>query len=185
MNKPEHLFSQLSPDEQNALSGFYKESMEVAFRESRNAAWELAKVLFAANSGAAAGMFVVVRSFTVSPIAIASFYLFCLGVCSVVAAYFAGAWLFNLGALQWEEDIQNVLQDRLAPSDVIRRQRTRVRGRLSKAAPLLGSISFACFVAGGVLAGIFLIQAPERVSGPINLPPQQSSGPTNLTPLRP
>ena len=129
MNEPEHLFSQLLPDEQNALRAFYKESHEVASKESRNAAWELAKVLFAANSGAAAGMFLVVRSFAPSPSLIVAFYLFCLGVFSVVAAYFAGAWLFSKGAQKWEEDIQNVLQGGLTPSALIRRQRERLRGR--------------------------------------------------------
>src|ERR1019366_151021 len=102
MNEQELFFSQLKPDEQTALSAFYKEALETNFRQSRNAAWELAKVLLTVNSGAVAGLFIVVRSSAENSILIASFYIFCFGVFFVVAAYFIGAVQFSGAALKLE-----------------------------------------------------------------------------------
>src|ERR1035437_1273900 len=110
MNEQERFLSQLNPDEQAALSTFYKEALEANFRESRNASWELAKVLLTVNSGAAAGLFIVVLSSAKNLFLIASFYIFCLGVFFVVTAYFVGAVRFSGAALKMEEDVQQVFQ---------------------------------------------------------------------------
>jgi len=140
----------------------------VNFRESRNAAWELAKVLLTVNSGAAAGLFIVVRSSAENSLLIASFYSFCFGVFFVVAAYFVGAVQFAGNALKWEEDIQNVFQDKLSPIAIIERQRKRVRGNWSKACSILGGLSFLCIIAGGLIAGKCLIKEPQQISGQQN-----------------
>jgi hypothetical protein len=179
MNEQEQFFSQLKPNEQAALSAFYKEALETNFRESRNAAWELAKVLLTVNSGAAAGLFFVVRSSAENSVLIASFYTFCFGVFFVVAAYFVGAVQFAGGALKWEEEIQKVLQDKLSPLALIRGQRKRVRGKWSKTCCILGGFSFLCILVSGIMTGIFLIKAPQQISHQINSPPNHNSSLTN------
>jgi hypothetical protein len=173
MNEQERLFSQLTPDEQKYLSAFYKEALETNFRESRNAAWELAKVLLTVNSGAAAGLFIVIRSSAANLFLTDSFYTFCFGVFFVVAAYFTGAVQFSDAALKFEENVQLVYQNKLSPMGLTRRIRQSVRGKWSYACPILGGMSFACIILGGVLTALFLIKEPKQIS------PQQFSDGTN------
>ena len=168
MSEQEYYFSQLQSAEQSALSTFYKEAMEVNFRESRNAAWELAKVLLTVNSGAAAGLFIVIRSSTENSLLIAAFYTFCFGVFFVVAAYFVGAVQFAGNALKWEEDVQKVFQDKLSVDALIKNQRKRVRGIWSKACRILGWLSFLCIIIGGLTAGKFLVETPSQTSRSTN-----------------
>lgn len=165
MNEQELPFSKLGSDQQKQLAVFYKESLELDFKESRNSAWELAKVLLGVNSGAAAGLFVLVRSSTEKAGLAGAFYTFCLGVFFVVAAYFVGAVQFAGGALKWEEDIQKVFQDQLSPSALISRRRQRLRGSWSKVVGLLGFLSFGCIIIGSLLAAKSSMSLPTRELG--------------------
>ena len=139
------------------------------FKESRNASWQLAKFLFAANAGAAAGMFVMVQNSPGDPYLIAAFFSFCFGVFAVGLAYFVGAWSFNRLAIAWEDDLLSVLRGEVSPSMANQQQWARVRGGWSKIIPFLGTLSFLALCGGGAVAiKPFLASSPPSPATSIN-----------------
>ena len=134
------------------LYSLYQERNESNFQESRNAAWELAKFLFTANTGAAAGMFILVRGSHGNGYLIGAFFTFCIGVFFVGTAYFLGAVLFAEIALKYEEGVRQVVQGNLLPLAFIQSHREIVRGRKSQLIPIFGTLSFLCLLIGGVIA---------------------------------
>ena len=152
MNEPEISFSQLPQEEQTALIRFYNETTTKFFDLSQKAAWELAKFLFAANAGAAAGMFVMVRDSQGNSWLIWSYESFCAGVIFVGLAYFLGACGFAMIAEAWEADVEKVTKSELTHAALMRNQQNRVRGWKSKIVPICGLLSFLCLIIGGATA---------------------------------
>ena len=192
MSENEIPFSKWTHSEQEAIVGFYKESLKENFKESRNASWELAKFLFAANAGAAAGMFLMVRSEKGDPFLLAAFFMFCFGVFAVGVAYFAGAWGFNLAANNLEKNIHKVIKDELGHSEMMSQVQRQSRGWISQIVPLFGTLSFLSLCIGGLVAiKPFLVKdnSSKLASAPMicnvvasttNYPAMSSS--TNLVP---
>lgn len=165
MNTEGTRFQQLDEATRDRLGGIYKDATETAFRESRFASWELAKFLFAANGGAAAGLFVLVRGTPGDGFLVSGFFTFCAGVFFVGAAYFVGTWGFNRNALAWDADLQDTLSGKLSVEELSRRQRSRVRGPWSKLVPLFGTLSFVCLCLGGIIAvKPFLHSSPPSIA---------------------
>jgi hypothetical protein len=142
----------LSPKERKEVIESLQRRLYDAFAESRNAAWELAKYLFTANAGAAAGVFVLVRDRASDGSLVPAFFCFCLGVVSVGLAYFFGAVGFSTTAKGFEADVLKVFDGKMSLTDMSESQKQRVRGFASRLVPFFGLISFLCLLGGGGLS---------------------------------
>lgn len=122
------------------------------FKESRNAAWELAKFLFAANSAASAGLFLMLRSDPGNGWLIAAFFVFVLGVGFVGTAYFVGSWHFATAANAILKLNIQIIDNQLPITSFAAEQEKIVKRWLGRLIPFFGTLSFSCLLLGAGLA---------------------------------
>jgi hypothetical protein len=149
----EKTWNQLTPEQVNH---FFTKCAKRAddLSEAANAVWmEFAKYLFAANAGAAAGLFLLPDS-SGQRWYLVAFSLFCLGVFSVGVAWFAGwSWYHSLSD-GWTRDFNTLMRGEMTFGDLDSRNRTRHRSPLAWWSRIGLVVSFALLLAGGVTAGI-------------------------------
>lgn len=128
--------------------------------QSRNACWELAKYLFTANTGAAAGMLFLLRATPGNVLVLISFSFFCLGTFCVLVSYFLGASYFVDIAVGFQKDLIAGKNDK----DLGDRHLQRLFGWKSTIAPIGGWLSFISLIVGGIIAAIALFKGVVPLS---------------------
>jgi hypothetical protein len=122
--------------------------------QSRNACWELAKYLFTANTGAAAGMLFLLRSTPGNTLVLISFSLFCLGTFCVLVSIIFGVSYFVDIAVGYQKDLAVGKND----AELGARHVQRFDGWRGKIAPFGGWLSFASLIVGGIIAAVALFK---------------------------
>ena len=122
--------------------------------QSRSACWELAKYLFTANTGAAAGMLFLLRSTPGNTLVLVSFSLFCfVTFCVLVSIIFGVSYFVNV-AVGYQKDLAVGKGD----AELGARHVQRLDGWRGKIAPSGGWCSFVSLIVGGIIAAIALFK---------------------------
>jgi hypothetical protein len=122
--------------------------------QSRFCCWELAKYLFTANTGAAAGLLFLLRSTPGNSFVLFSFCLFCFGTFCVLVSIFVG----TTHAVEVAEGFQKDLLSGTIESQLASRHIERLNGRKTRIIPLGAWLSFGSLIAGGVIAAVALFK---------------------------
>jgi len=163
---PQKKWNELTPQQ---VDHFYRLIAERSIRQGDLAfsAWlEFAKYLFAANSGAAAGLFLLVRSSEGERVYSAAFFIFCAGTFFVGLAYFCyAAWTHEM-ATGWAADFISLTQNEITLGELDDRNHGRNSSWKFKAMRAGLVVSFLLLISGGVTAGKpFWFHPGKAVSG--------------------
>ncbi len=156
-----HLYwNQLTPDQVAHLFREHKARANALGDFSYKATADLSKYLFAVNSGAAAGLFVLLISKTYEHWHLMAFFAFCGGTFLVgVGHFFLSSWAKDLTE-GCTRDVAAWGRNEINLGQMDSRNHQRHRSFKAKAARAGLVLSFLCLVAGGSLAAI-----PFTVSG--------------------
>ena len=126
------------------------------YGEMAHSVWgDFAKYLSAANTGAAAGLFFLLRA-TNSDFVFWAFCLFALGAGFVCLAYlFFTSWTHQY-ALGWAKDFESVMRNEMTLGQLDLNNLARQRSRKWKIARKCLLLSFILLIAGGVLVALEL-----------------------------
>jgi hypothetical protein len=141
----------------------------VRYGETAIAAWmEWAKYLFAANTGAAAGLFLLSRSSDYRYWYLAAFSFFCGGVVFVGLSFFTHARGCHESALGWARDFDAVGRNEITFGQLDQRNLKRANSWKGRFARFCLVISFVCLIGGGTIAAKAFWSEPvkESVSSP-------------------
>lgn len=117
-------------------------------------AWrlELAKYLFTANTGAAAGLFLLLRTSPVGQSYLLAFYLFCAGTFFVgLSHFFAAAWSHEM-ARGWQRDCNRLMRSEITLGELDSRYDARSNSKKFWLARTGLWLSFVFLMAGGLTA---------------------------------
>ncbi|MGC3961570.1 MAG: hypothetical protein QM813_27690 [Verrucomicrobiota bacterium] len=152
MSNPHKRWSELTPAQ---VEHYFRLCAKRAddLDDLANSTWrEFCKYLFAANTGAAAGLFLMPDA-AGKHWYLTAFSLFCLGVFSVGLAWF-GSWAFYKSLAEgWTADFNAAMRDDIPLGELDARNRNRRPSLTSKLSRIGLVISFALLLAGGVVAG--------------------------------
>lgn len=113
---------------------------------------ELSKYLFTANTGAAAGLFLLLRTSPDGRSYFHAFCLFCIGTFFVgVSHFFAADWGHTL-AEGWTKDFNRLMRSEITLGQLDAGHRARCESLKYRLVRLGLWLSFACLLAGGVTA---------------------------------
>lgn len=137
---------------------------------------ELTKYLFAANTGAAAGVFLLLKSSPGRSWYLVSFFTFCVGTFCVGVSYFILASWCRQVAEGWAESLNAWGRNEMTVADMDAKNRTQ-HNSWKKTAVRVGLVmSFVLLMLGGLTAGCALWKSPKPE------PPAQAR--SNQTALR-
>lgn len=139
--------------------------------QSRYACWELAKYLFTANTGAAAGMLLALRSTPGSMPVLISLGCFCFGTACVLTSIFSG----TVHAVELSEGFQNDCLARMPEAQIKARHEERCNERKIKVIQKGAKWSCCSLVVGGVIAAFAFFQGVTPASD------QKTNSITNVT----
>jgi hypothetical protein len=154
----EKLWRELSQPEVDHFYPIISQRAERYAERAFLAQWDLAKYLFTANTGAAAGLFLLSKSAPDHRYLIA-FFLFCGGTFWVGLAYFIFAnWMHGV-AEGWAQDFNS---RGLSVKEADARNAKRHKSPWFAAPRWCLALSFTFLIAGGVLAAcVFWPQSPK------------------------
>lgn len=121
---------------------------------ANTASTEFSKYLFAANSGAAAGLFLLLRSSGGEYWYLLAFSLFIFGTFCVGTAHFVYAGWAGKLSLGWTADFNALMRSEITIGEVDRRNRERQNQFRRKLSWYGLVLSFVMLIAGGVIAGV-------------------------------
>jgi hypothetical protein len=151
-NISDRLWKDLTPEQ---VDWFFRQfaARADAYGKSAQSAWaELAKYLFAANTGAAAGMFILLKSSEGQNWYFAAFSVFCAGTFFVGLSYFLYAnWSSELSE-EWSADMNSWGRNEISIRQMDTRNRQRLCSWKRKVARIGLVISFLLLIAGGLTA---------------------------------
>ncbi len=120
-----------------------------------NTAWlELEKYLFATNTGAAAGMFLLTKANAqANAWCLAAFGMFCARAFFVGVSFFTFAENCHQIAQSWARDAERVANSELTFGELDKRHGERFGSKRAKFGRLSLRLSFAALICGGIVAG--------------------------------
>jgi hypothetical protein len=113
---------------------------------------ELSKYLFAANTGAAAGLFLLLRASPGGRSYLWAFFLFCLGTFFVGLSYFLAADWGHEMAKGWSRDFERLMRNEITLGQLDHGHAIRSTSRKFWLLRTGLWLSFACLLCGGITA---------------------------------
>jgi hypothetical protein len=175
INISDKLWRELTPEQVAHFAKLAKERAELFDDFAYKTYCELAKYLMAINSGAAAGLFVLLHS-QLRGWHLASFFTFCAGAFFVGVAFLAlSSWSVEMSE-GWTADMHAWGRNEMTIKAMDASNGKRFHSWKKKAARRGLVVSFAFLIVGGVMAGIpFLVQHDNAKAKPggsiiLNLP---------------
>lgn len=114
---------------------------------------EFCKYLFAANTGAAAGLFLLTRSVERDPAYLLAFFLFCIGTALVGVAFMTMASRYDNIATGAALDFNALQANEISLMELNNRNRERWLSWKGRCTRYCLRASFVCLLIGGIITG--------------------------------
>jgi hypothetical protein len=155
MEKPtsEKKWSELDLDGNRYFHGFLKDHAVKLADLATAASMELTKYLFAANTGAAAGLFILLKSSTGREY-LWAFFIFCFGTFFVGVSYFVYAsWMREISET-YTDNLNRLGRGEFTFGEFDEKNSKRFHSCKAKIARWCVIVSFLLLIAGGIITGV-------------------------------